>query len=426
MWFKILFKAIKDRDLRRKILFVLGVFVVFRLMANIPIPGIDVEKLREFFLRNQIFGLINLFTGGALSRISLVMLGLGPYITAVIILQLLTMIFPSLEEMYKEEGEAGRARFNQYGRILTVPFAMLQSYGMLVLFERQGLIHHMSLLSLFASVMTATAGTVFLMWLGELITEKGIGNGISLLIFAGIVARFPMNIREMVLTFQSTQILSYILFFISSLVIIAGVIYVTEARRNIPISYTKRVRGMKMYGGVSTYLPININPAGVIPIIFAMSLLLLPGMIGNILGSSANPTLSHFGKSLTLWFQNPVVNDILYFFLVFIFTYFYTAIVFDPKAISENLQRAGAFIPGIRPGRMTAEYLQYVINRILVIGGTFLGIVAILPYIIQDITGIKQFGFLIGGTSLLIIVSVILETMKKIKGQVKMREYETY
>lgn len=426
MWFKTLFKAVKDPDLRRKILFVLGIFVVFRIMANIPMPGIDVEKLREFFLRNQVFGLMNLFTGGALSKFSLVMLGLGPYITAVIVLQLLTMIFPSLEEMYKEEGEAGRAKFNQYGRILTVPFAILQSYAMLVLFERQGLIPKVSLLSLFASVMAVTAGTVFLMWLGELITEKGIGNGISLLIFAGIVARFPTNIREMIVTFQSTQILSYILFFISSLIIVAGVIYITEARRNLPISYTKRVRGMKMYGGVSTYLPININPAGVIPIIFALSLLLFPGMIGSMLGTSSNATLAHFGKSLALWFKNPLVNETLYFFLVFVFTYFYTAIVFDPKAISENLQRMGAFIPGIRPGKMTADYLQYIINRILVVGGAFLGTVAILPYIIQDITGIKQFSFLIGGTSLLIIVSVVLETMKRIKAQLKMREYEAY
>jgi len=377
-------------------------------MANIPIPGIDLEKLREFFLRNQVFGLLNLFTGGAMSRISIAMLGLGPYITSVIILQLLTMIFPSLEEMYKEEGEAGRAKFNQYGRILTVPLAILQSFGMLVLFQRQGLIPNLTPLSLFASIMAITAGTVSLMWLGELITEKGIGNGISLLIFAGIVARFPENIKEMIVTFQYTQLFSYILFFISSIIIIAAVIYVTESRRNIPISYAKRVRGNKIYGGVSTYLPVPLNPAGVIPIIFALSLLLFPGMIGSMLSNSHSAMLAHFGKSLVFWFKNSVVNEILYFFLVFVFTYFYTAIVFDPKAISENLQRSGAFIPGIRPGRATEKYLSYIVSRILVVGGVFLGLVAILPYIIQATTSIREFRFLMGGSSLLSIVSVIL------------------
>ncbi len=257
MWFRNLINIIKNPDLRKKILFVFGVFVVFRLMANIPIPGIDLEKLREFFLRNQVFGMLNLFSGGALSRFSIVMLGLGPYITAVIVLQLLTMIFPSLEEMYKEEGEAGRAKFNQYGRILTVPFALVQSYAMLILFQRQGLISHLSPLTVISSVLTVTAGTVFLMWLGELISEKGIGNGISLLIFAGIVARFPINLKEMFMTFQASQIFSYVLFFISSLIIITVVIYITEARRNIPISYSKRVRGTKLYGGVGK---VNANP----------------------------------------------------------------------------------------------------------------------------------------------------------------------
>ena len=337
MEIKNLLQAIKVKDLREKILFVLGVFVIFRLMANIPIPGIETEKLRAFFQQSQIFGLLNLFTGGALSRLSIVMLGLGPYITSVIILQLLTMIFPSLEELYKESGEQGRAKFNQYGRILTVPLAALQSFGMLTLFQRQGLISHLNFPLLLSSILTVTAGTIFLMWLGELISEKGIGNGISLLIFAGIVARFPINIREMILTFETTRFFSYLLFFISSLVIITGVVFITEARRNIPISYTKRVRGMRLYGGFSTYLPLAINPAGVIPIIFALSIMLFPGMVGNFLSGVGNETIANLGKSLSTLFQNPYVYGILYFILVFLFTYFYTAVTFDPKAISEKL-----------------------------------------------------------------------------------------
>lgn len=423
---KDLFQVIKVKDLRRKIFFVLGIFVIFRLMANIPIPGIETEKLRVFFQQSQIFGLLNLFTGGALSRVSIIMLGLGPYITAVIILQLLTMIFPSLEELYKESGEKGRAKFNQYGRILTVPFAVLQSFGMLILFQRQGLISQMSPPLLSASILTITAGTVFLMWLGELISEKGIGNGISLLIFAGIVAQFPINIREMILTFEASRFFSYLLFFISSLVIITGVVFITEARRNIPVSYTKRVRGIKLYGGFSTYLPLAINPAGVIPIIFALSLMLFPGMIGNFLSGIGNETIANFGKNLSVLFQNPYVYGVLYFILVILFTYFYTAVTFDPKTISENLQKIGGFVPGIRPGRETANFLHYILYRVLFVGAIFLGLIAILPSLIQGATGIKAFRFLIGGTSLLIIVSVVLETLRQIKSQLQMREYETF
>lgn len=426
MEIKNLFQVIKVKDLRRKILFVLGIFVVFRLMANIPIPGIETEKLRAFFQQSQTFGLLNLFTGGALSRLSIVMLGLGPYITAVIILQLLTMIFPSLEELYKESGEQGRAKFNQYGRILTVPLAALQSFAMLTLFQREGLISHLNLSLLTSSILTVTAGTVFLMWLGELISEKGIGNGISLLIFAGIVAHFPVNIREMVLTFETSRFFSYLLFFISSLVIITGVVFITEARRDIPISYTKRVRGMRLYGGFSTYLPLAINPAGVIPIIFALSIMLFPGMIGNLLSGAGNEKIANLGRSLTLLFQNPYVYGFLYFILVFLFTYFYTAVTFDPKTISENLQKIGGFVPGIRPGRETAKFLHYILYRVLFVGAIFLGLIAILPSIIQGITGIRAFTFLIGGTSLLIIVSVILETLRQIKSQLQMREYESF
>lgn len=424
-WVNKVIQIFKIKDLRTKILFVLGVFAVFRLMANIPIPGIDTEKLKDFFASNQVFGLLNLFSGGAMDNLSIIMMGLGPYITATIILQLLTMIFPQLERMYKEEGESGREKFNQYGRLLTVPLAALQSYAMLGLFQRQQIISSLSLDLVLTSILAATAGTVFLMWLGELISEKGIGNGVSLLIFAGIIANFPNNIRQMFLTWEPSKIPSYLLFFGIALLVIAGVVLVNEGRRNIPVSYAKRVRGMKMYGGVSTYLPLNINPAGVIPIIFALSIMLVPGMIANFLGGVGG-TVGDVAKSVAVAFESPWVYNVLYFILIVLFTYFYTAVTFDPKAISTNLQKMGGFIPGIRPGESTANFMYYILNRVLLIGALFLGVIAVMPSVVGGITGVMVFGFLIGGTSLLIVVSVVLETLRKVKAQLEMREYETF
>jgi len=353
------------------------------------------------------------------------MLGVGPYITATIILQLLSMIFPQLERLYKEEGETGRQKFNQYGRILTVPLAMIQGYGMLILFQRQGVIPHLSPLLFFSSIMTITAGTLFLMWLGELISEKGIGNGVSLLIFAGIIADFPANIRQIIVTWDPSKLPSYLLFFGMSLGIIYCVVLITEGRRNIPVSYAKRVRGTKIYGGASTYLPLSVNPAGVIPIIFALSILLFPGMIANFL-SGAGGMVGDFAKGVADFFQNPWIHGILYFALVVLFTYFYTAVTFDPKAISSNLQKMGGFVPGIRPGESTAKFLHYILNRVLLIGALFLGTIAVMPSIVGGITGIMVFRFLVGGTSLLIVVSVVLETMRQINAQLQMREYETF
>ena len=425
MWYQKIIQIFKIRDLRRKIIFILAVFAIFRLMANIPMPGVNPENLRRFFEQFQMFGLLNVFTGGALDRFSIVMLGLGPYITAVIILQLLTMIFPQLEKMYKEEGELGRQKFNQYGRILTVPLAILQGYAMLVLFQRQNVISHLSPIALLTSLSTITAGTIILMWLGELITEKGIGNGVSLLIFAGIIARFPRDIRQMAITWDPVRIPSYLLFFAMSLIIIAGVVLINEARRNIPISYAKRVRGMKMYGGVSTYLPMNVNPAGVMPIIFALSILLFPQMAANFLAGSGG-MLGMIAKSTADFLQNSWVHGTLYFLLVVLFTYFYTAVTFDPKAISENLQKMGGFIPGVRPGESTANFIGYILNRVLLIGALFLGAIAVMPSIVGSITGVMVFRFLIGGTSLLIVVAVVLETVKQINAQLQMREYETF
>ena len=431
--FNRIIQIFKIKDLRNKIIFVLAVFGIFRLMANIPVPGIDPARLKDFFETNQFFGLLNVFSGGALDNLSIVMLGLGPYITATIILQLLTMIFPQLEKLYKEEGEQGRKKFNQYGRILTIPLAALQSYAMLTLFQRQGFIEISSPQVLMTSILTITAGAVFLMWLGELVSEKGIGNGISLLIFAGIVADFPNSIGQIITAYDPSQIPSYLIFFAMVVIVITGVVLVNEARRNIPVSYAKRVRGMKMYGGVSTYLPLNVNPAGVIPIIFALSLLLFPGMIANFLGGTGG-TVGNIAKAVGNFF-NPQTNlfgyGALYFLLVCLFTYFYTAVTFDPKAIATNLQKMGGFVPGIRPGKATADFLYYILNRVLVIGALFLATIAVMPYIAQTITKwagfeVQVLSFLIGGTSLLIVVSVVLETIRQIKAQLQMREYETF
>ncbi len=424
-WLNKIILIFKDKQLRNKILFVLAIFAVFRLAANIPIPTIASESLKEIFSGNQFLGLLNLFVGGALSNLSIVMLGLGPYITGVIILQLLTMIFPKLEKIYKEEGEEGKRKFNQIGRILTVPFAILQSYAMLALLQSKGAVPQLSFVQLAGGIVTITAGSVFLMWLGELISEKGIGNGVSLLIFAGIIARTPSEIGAMIAKWDPSQVPNYIFFFGVALLIIAGVVLITQARRNIPVSYAKRVRGNKMYGGVSTYLPMNINPAGVIPIIFALALLMFPNMIANFFAEGGS-FIAQAVKSVANFFQNSWVYGISFFGLVFLFTYFYTAVTFDPESISQNLKKMGGFVPGIRPGKSTAQFLHKILYRTLFIGALSLGLIAVMPSIIQGTTGVTSFGFLIGGTAVLIVVSVVLDTWRQIKSQMEMREYEDF
>jgi preprotein translocase subunit SecY len=427
-WLSNLFAIVKLRDLRRKVLFVLFILGIFRFMANIPVPGIDPAQLAEFFSGNQFLGILNIFSGGALSNLSIAMLGLGPYITATIILQLFTLIFPQLKELYQESGGEGRQKFNQYGRLLTVPLAALQGYALMVLFNRQGILPLESPLQTAAILISIVAGAVFLMWLGELVSEKGIGNGISLLIFAGIITSVPLAIRNAFISGTREDIPTYALFAVLSLAIIAAVVVINEARRNIPISYAKQVRGNKIYGGATSYLPLTLNPAGVIPIIFALSIILFPGIIGSFLAGTGNITLIRIADFLNSFTQNVGAYAVAYFLLVVLFTYFYTAVTFNPQAVSENLQRQGAFVPGIRPGPPTASRISFILNRTLLIGALFLGAIAVIPALAQG--GLQGGGvqggtsFLIGGTSVLIVVSVVLETVRQVRAQIVMRQYE--
>ncbi len=411
-----------DQDLRVRVLFVLGMLVVFRFISNIPIPGVDAERLRALFASNQFFGLLNIFSGGGLHNLSIVMLGVGPFITSSIIMQLLTMIFPSMKEMYQEEGEAGRRKFAQYSRIISVPLAMLQSFGFLALLAKQGIISSsLGSMGQITNVFIITAGSVLLMWIGELINEYGIGNGVSLIIFAGIVSRIPTAVSQLFFQFDVTQIPVYLAFLVVAVVIIASVVVITEAERPIPVTYAKRVRGAKVYGGTSTYIPLRLNQAGVIPIIFALSVLLFPQMIAGFLANVNNTIISNIAGFITAAINNQIVYGVAYFLLVIIFTYFYTAVTFDPDQIADNLQKGGAFIPGVRPGHPTSEYIGKIITRLTLFGSIFLGIVAILPLIMRAVTGNQSLA--IGGTALLIVVSVVVELVKQVDAQVAMREY---
>lgn len=414
----------KIKELRDKILFILALLVVFRLAANIPVPGIDQERLRLFFEGNQFFGLLNLFSGRGLSSISIVMLGVGPYITASIIMQLLTMIVPRLEQIYKEEGEAGRQKFNQWTRWITVPLAAMQTFAMIALFKSQNIITTPGAMEIATIIFAAVAGTVFLMWLGELMTEKNIGNGVSLIIFAGIVSGIPSAVSRIAATWDPSQLFTYILFLAIVVAAIAAVVFVTEGQRNIPVAYAKRIRGNRMYGGTSSHLPLRINQAGVIPIIFAISIMLFPGMISNFLAQSDNAAIAGIARSVGNVFQNQVFYGSLYFILVVAFTYFYTAVVFDPQKIAESLQKQGGYIPGIRPGNNTMEYLHKIMNRVTLSGAVFLGLIAVLPFVVQGFTNIGSVS--VGGTGLLIVVSVVIETIKQIEGQLVMRDYEGF
>jgi len=411
----------QDGSLRKRIFFVLYALIAFRVLATIPIPGIDVFRLESFFANNEFLGLLNIFSGGGLANLSIVMLGVAPYITAAIIMQLLTIMSPKLKALYQEEGEAGKKKFNQYSRLLTLPIAVVQSFGFLTFLRSQGVLGEMTWSEQIINVLVITAGAVLLMWIGELISEFGIGNGVSILIFAGIVAVLPTTIAQLLFTFNVSQLPLYIGALLAVLAVTYGVVYITEAERPIPITYAKRVRGARVYGGISTYLPLRLNQAGVIPIIFALSILLFPQMILNFLGSVDNSTAQSISGFLLRFVENPWIYSLVYFVLVFAFTYFYTAVTFDPESTSKNLQKSGAFIPGIRPGNTTALYIGKILTRLTLVGAVFLGIIAVLPLVMLAITNVSAFA--IGGTGLLIVVSVVIDLVKKVDAQISVREY---
>ncbi len=434
----------KTKDLRNKFIFVLAMMAIFRLMASIPVPGVDISLITKFFAsgQNSAFGFLNMILGGGLENLSLVMLGMGPYITASIIFQLLGMIIPSIEEMMKEGGEAGRKTINQWSRLATVPLALLQGWAMIKLFQTQGLIPNLPLSVLISALISIAAGSVVVMFLGELISEKGIGDGVSLLIFAGIVSRLPHGIYNQIMLFDASNlssILNMTVFALISIAMIGLVVSINEARRNITVSYAKQVRGNKMFGGVTTYLPLSVNPTGVIPVIFAVSFMVIPGAIFQLLAripsmKGLEGVSEFFARTFTSFpYWGPIpgavwgagLYDLIYFLLVFFFTYFYAAVVFNPKDIADNLQKTGGFVPGIRPGENTAKYIDTTLNRLLLVGAAFLGFIAIAPSIVGSLTQIQGFDFLVGGTSLLIVVSVVMDTIKKVNAQLQMRDYET-
>jgi preprotein translocase subunit SecY len=416
--------AFKTKELRKKIVFTFFVFFVFRLFAHIPIPGVDTLKLKALFSTNQFLGLLDIFSGGTLVNFSVMALGLNPYINASIIFQLLQVVFPQLEALAKE-GEYGRQKINMYTRYTAVPLAMLQAFGMYILLRNQGIMSNLQPLVLTAMVLTMTCGTVFLMWLGELISENGIGNGISLIIFAGIVGRLPVMAAQTFTVITPELVYRMATFLIMAIIVIALIVIVNEGTRRITVQYARRIRGNRVYGGQATHLPLRVNQAGVIPIIFAVSLILLPSIMGRFLQTSPIPILAKTATFLVNFLEpNGLMYNLLYFILVIGFTYFYTAVVFDPKKIASEIQKYGGFIPGIRPGTPTANYLNYILTRITLAGAVFLGFVAILPSIARSLTGVDT--LFIGGTGILIVVSVVLETAKQLEAQLVMRNYDRF
>ncbi|OGM89457.1 preprotein translocase subunit SecY [Candidatus Wolfebacteria bacterium GWA1_42_9] len=414
----------KIKDLRTRIFIVLIWLVIFRILTAIPIPDVDILRLKSFFSNNQLLGFLNIFSGGGLSNLSIAMLGVGPYITATIIMQLLTMIFPKLKVLYYEEGAVGRAKFNKISKYLTVPLSFLQSYGFLNILISQQVLPSIGTIGLLKDSLIITAGSMILVWIGDLISEQKIGNGVSLIIFAGIVSGLPAVVQQLFVSFSAADLVSYLTFAFIAIVVIAGVVFINEGERKVPVTYAKRVRGIKMFGGVQSYLPLKVNQAGVIPIIFAISVLLFPQFISQASAIFSKDISLKLSQWVTQIFSNNYLYALIYFVLVVIFTYFYTAITFDPKEISKNLQRSGGFILGIRPGESTSIYLARIISRITLWGAIFLGVVAVLPNITTIVTGISI--ATIGGTSILIVVSVALEVLRQINSQLIMREYEGF
>ncbi|MGB9857110.1 MAG: preprotein translocase subunit SecY [Dictyoglomaceae bacterium] len=416
--FDTLIRAFKLPDLRKKILFTLFIFAVYRFGAHIPVPGVDRVALSNLFKSQGLLGFLDLFTGGALARFSIFAMGITPFINASIMMELLTVVFPSLGALKKEED--GRRKLTRYARNLTVLLAAIEALGLTIFMHNYKVIPQLTPLYVLTTVITLTAGTTFIMWLGEQISQYGVGNGVSLLILASILARFPTDLARTFLLLQRGEIglLNVIIFFILLIAIIVGVVWEESAERRIPVQYSRRVVGRRVYGGQSTYLPLKLNQAGVIPIIFAITILMIPPTIGQF----ANvPWLKNI---LNIFSPNSFLYPILYFLLVLGFTYFYASIVFDPAELSENFKKYGGFIPGVRPGKPTEEYLANTLNKLNFFGGVFLGLIALIPTFIERLTGVTEFQ--LGGTSILIMVGVILDTIKTLEAQMIMKSYEGF
>ena len=412
--------AFTDKTIRNRILFILGALIVFRLLAAIPIPGIDQTVLEQFFTNNQFLGLLNIFSGGGLANLSIVMLGVGPFITAAIIMQLMTVMSPAIKSLNTEEGEAGKAKFTQYSRMLTLPLAILQGFRFLTLLQSQGVLVGLSTFDFVLNIILIVAGSILLMWIGELVTEYGIGNGVSIIIFAGIVATLPSTASQLFFSYDASQLPLYLGFGLIALAIIYAVVVMTEAERPVPITYSKESRGGTTYGKSASYLPMRLNQAGVIPIIFALSIILFPQMILNILTAFNLPWVADANTVVTNFLNNQWAYGATYFILVILFMFFYTAVTFDPENVAKNLQRSGGFIPGIRPGAQTSEYLGTLVTRLTFVGATFLGFIAVLPVGMQIATGVTALA--IGGTAVLIVVQVVLDLIRRLDAQVSMRE----
>src|SRR3989344_631284 len=415
-----LIKSIKGlwrlKDLRKKLFITLGIFALYRFIAHIPAPGIDLPALRQVFNSSQLLTLLDVFSGGTLANFSIMALGLNPYINASIILQMMTMVIPSLEALTKE-GEYGREKIDRYTRLLTIPLCFVQAFTVIVFLQKQNLILQNDPIHLLSLVFTISAGTMLLIWLGDLLTEYGLGNGTSLIIFAGIIGQLPVALIQTASTLDSSSITSAIVFTVMAFGVIYAVVKTTEAARQVPIHSARR--------GAETFLPLRLNQAGVLPIIFAVSFLLLPSFVSQAFAGSANQAVAGLARDIgTFLSPNGLWYNLLYFVLVVAFTYFYTAVIFNPEKIADDLKKSGNFIPGIRPGASTVEYLSRVLVRITLVGASFLGFIAVLPSIVSSATKITNLA--VGGTGLLIVVSVILETLKTIDSQLYMHNYNKF
>ncbi len=420
----LLTELFSHRQLRRKLLFTAFIFFVFRLLAHVPVPGVDISQLRQLFAGNQFLSLLNVFSGGTLSNFSVMAVGINPYITASIVFQLATMVFPTLKELQKD-GEAGRERINQYTRLLSVPLAVVQSISVLALLRSQGLLQATDPIAVVTLIATLVAGSMILLWLGELVTQYGIGNGISMILFAGIVSQLPTALAQTLLTVTSQQSLIVLSFAVVFLAVIGLIVFMNEAIRKVQIQYAKRQRGSRMYGGQTTHLPIKVNVTGVLPIIFAVSIMLAPSFIARLMTGSGQAWLVSWGQQLALWFApTSIVYIVTYFLIVFVFTFFSALIFFNAEDISTELKKSGAFVPGIRPGAPTKKFLEFVVSRITLAGALFLGLIAIMPSVAQVLTGVQSLA--IGGTGVLIVVSVVLETAKQVQSMLVGQNYDRY